>query len=164
MEIMKRRCTKILVSMVTVCIFVIYSYIPLTSRPPMRVALCTSYWEQQTNALLNMWSFQKWANQSGNLSVVKPFAGNSVLGFPSEGIKNLDFANVLCFRDYFDLEYWTKETAKYGIPPMVTWDTFIRYASRKVVVVILVYEVPPGGVYTNEDLKNHKGCITQLKI
>ena len=126
-------------------------------------ALCLSYWEQQTNALLNMWSFQKWANQSGNLSVVEPFTSNSVLGFPSRVLYNFDFENALHFRDYFDFEYWTNETAKRGIPPMVTWDTFIRHASRKVVVVILVYEVPPGGVYINDDLKKHRGCNNELK-
>ena len=126
-------------------------------------ALCTSYWEQQTNSLLNMWSFQKWANQSGNLSVVEPFASISVLGLPSEILYDLDFANALRFSDYYDLEYWTKETAKYGIPPMVTWDTFIRYANRKIVVVILVYEVPFGGVYINDDLKKHRECNLELK-
>ncbi|XP_065906602.1 uncharacterized protein [Dysidea avara] len=161
---MRRGCIKIVVSMVIVCVFMfsIYSYIVLTSRPPMRVALCVSYWEQQTNSLLNMWSFQKWANQSGNLRVVEPFAANSVLGFPRGDFKNFNFSNALRFRDYFDLEYWTKETANYGIPPMVTWDTFIRYASKKVVVVILAYEVSPGGVYINDDIKNHEECVTEL--
>ena len=65
-----------------------------------------------------MWSFQKWENQSGNLSVVEPFAGNSVLEFPRT---ILDLAHKLCFRDYLDIEYWTKETAKHGILPLVTW-------------------------------------------
>ena len=161
---MKKISIKNLISMVIVCVFMfsIYSY-TLTSRPPMRAALCLSYWEQQTNALLNMWSFQKWANQSGNLNVVEPFAVNSVLGFPSEVLYNLDFSNALHFRDYFDLEHWTEETAKYGIPPLVSWDMFIGHASRKVVVVILVYEVPPGGVYINDDLKKHRECNNELK-
>ena len=126
-------------------------------------ALCLSYWEQQTNSLLNMWSFQKWAKQSGNLSVVEPFARNSILGFPRVSSQLNELAHELRFRDYFDLEYWTNETAKQGIPPMVTWDTFTRHASRKVVVVILVYEVPPGGVYVNDDLKNHTECNLELK-
>ena len=162
LEIMKKGCTKNLVSMVIVCVF-IFSMFTLTSRPPMRFALCLSYWEQQTNSLLNMWSFQKWAKQSGNLNVVEPFAAISVLGFPSGILYNLDFANALRFRDYFDFEYWTKETAKYSISPLVSWDRFIEHASRKVVVVILVYEVPPGGVYINDDLKKHRECNNELK-
>ena len=126
-------------------------------------ALCTSYWEQQTNALLNMWSFQKWAKHSGNLNVVEPFAGNSVLEFPREVSQLDDSTHQLRFRDYFDLQYWTSEAAKHGVPPLVPWDTFIKQASRKVVVVILAYEVPPGGVYYNDELKKHPECDEQLK-
>jgi len=40
--------------------------------------MCHSYWEQQTNAVLNMWSFQKWAIKSGNYGVVEPFVHDSV--------------------------------------------------------------------------------------
>ena len=110
-----------------------------------------------------MWSFQKRANQSGNLSVVEPFAGNSVLEFPRTISSQHDLVHKLRFRDYFDLEYWTKETAKHGIPPLITWDEFIRCASRKVVVVILAYEVLPGGIYINNDMIKHNRCNTELQ-
>ena len=49
----------------------------------IRFALCSSYWEQQTNALYNMWNFQNWVNFSG-FRVVEPFAKDSTLGLTDQ--------------------------------------------------------------------------------
>ena len=136
-------------------------------KPHLRgFALCYSYYEQQTNALSNMWSFQKWAKESGSLSVVEPFASNSVLEFPKKrgSVQPDELASWLRFRDYFDIDHWTKESAKYGIPPFITWETFIRYSSKKVVLIILTYQKPPSGFYVNEDIKNHAQCNKELEI
>ena len=43
-----------------------------------RFVISSSYWEQQTNALINLWSLQKWANVTG-FRVVEPFASQSTL-------------------------------------------------------------------------------------
>ena len=125
-----------------------------------RFVVCYSFWEQQTNALIiiNMWSLQKWANKSGKLKVVKPFAVDSVLEFPSSVLQQHHFDNALHFRDYIDLDYWTKETAKLGIEPLVTWDTFLKYANRKVVVGLLAYSYVPGGVFVEDEINRCYSC------
>ena len=93
-----------------------------------------------------MWSFQKWANKSGKLKVIEPFTVDSVLEFPGTVLYKHQFTNALRFRDYFDLDHWTKETGKLGIEPLVTWETFLKYTSRQVTVVLLTYSYMPGGV------------------
>ena len=123
-----------------------------------RFVLSHSYWEQQTNALINMWSLQKWANKSGKLKVVEPFAVDSVLEFPASVLYKHQFTNALHFRDYFDLDYWTKETAKLGIEPLVTWETFLKYANRKVIVGLLAYGYAPGGVYVGDEINRCHSC------
>ena len=104
-----------------------------------------------------MWSFQKWAHKSGNLKVVEPFAIESVLEFPSPKHQLTD---TLRFRDYFDLDHWTKETAKLNIEPLVTWDTFVKYANRKVIVALPAYGAKPGGVFVDDEINECEGCIS----
>ena len=123
-----------------------------------RFVVCYSFWEQQTNALINMWSLQKWANKSVRLKVVEPFAVESVLEFPSSVLQQHQFDNALHFRDYFDLDYWTKKTAKLGIEPLVTWETFLKYANRKVVVGLLAYSYAPGGVFVEDEINSCYSC------
>ena len=126
-----------------------------------RFVLSYSYWEQQINALINMWSLQKWANKSGKIKVVEPFAVESVLEFPRPVLYREQFTNALHFRDYFDLDYWTKETAKLGIEPLVSWETFLKYANREVIVAILVYGYVPGGVYVENEINRCRPCISE---
>ena len=70
----------------------------------LNFAICSSYWEQQTNALFNMWSFQKWANISG-FRVLEPFVQGSNLQFTDGILYNYNFAKSLRFGDYFDLDF-----------------------------------------------------------
>ena len=123
-----------------------------------RFVLCHSYWEQQTNALINMWSFQKWADKAGKLKVVEPFAAESVLEFPGPVLYKHQFTNSLRFRDYFDLDYWTQETAKLGIEPLVTWETFTKYANRKVILAIPSYGAKPPGIFVDEEINKNQRC------
>ena len=123
-----------------------------------RFVLSYSYWEQQTNALINMWSLQKWADKSGKLKVVEPFAVESVLEFPGSVLYKHQFTNALRFRDYFDLDYWTKETAKLGIEPLVSWETFLKYANREVIVAITTLGANPPGVYIDDEINKNKRC------
>ena len=125
-----------------------------------RFVLCDSYWEQQTNALINMWSFQKWAHKSGNLKVVEPFAVESVLEFPGSSHQ---LNNTLRLRDYFDLDYWTKETAKLDIEPLVTWESFVKYASRKVIVALPAYGAAPGGIFVDDEINKCQGCKSAME-
>ena len=127
-----------------------------------RFVLCQSYWEQQTNSIINMFSFQKWANVSGNPKVVEPFAIESVLKFPDSVLYKHEFTKALRFRDYFDLDYWTKETAKLGIEPLVTWETFVEYANRKLILAIPAYDAEPGGIYVDNQINKNQGCRVTL--
>ena len=70
----------------------------------IRFAIVYNYWEQQTNAILNMWSLQKWANFMG-FKVLEPFAYQSTLALTDQILYHYNFTNVLRFRDYFDLDF-----------------------------------------------------------
>ena len=122
-------------------------------------AICSSYWEQQTNALYNMWSFQKWANISG-FRTLEPFAQGSNLEFTGGILYYYNFAKSLCFGDYFDLDFWNKMTKKiYGILPLEKWNTYAVSKLRKTVVVIMLYYTSPQGVYINNDIDKHLNCV-----
>ena len=127
-----------------------------------RFVLCQSYWEQQTNSIINLFSFQKWANVSGNPKVVEPFAIGSVLKFPDSVLQKHEFTKALRFSSYFDLDYWTKETAKLGIEPLVTWETFVKYANRKLILAVPAYDAAPGGIYVDDEINKNSGCRTTI--
>ena len=63
-------------------------------------AICSSFWEQQTNALYNMWSFQKWANITG-FRTLEPFVQGSNLEFTKSILYNYNFTKSFRFGDYF---------------------------------------------------------------
>ena len=129
-----------------------------------RFAIVSSYWEQQTNAILNMWSLQKWAKLTG-FNVLEPFAYQSTLGLTDRILYQYNFTNVLHFSDYFDLGFWTNETKKnYGIPSFNQWKMFELSPLKKAVVVILVYDVFPVGGYMGEDINRHHDCVEQKKL
>ena len=125
-----------------------------------RFVICSSYWEQQTNAVLNLWSLQKWADIT-RFRVVQPYASQSTLGLTNKMLENYNFTNALSFRDYFDLDHWTNMTNKYGISPMASWETFYVYSFRKIVVVIIVYEVSIIGLYKDSDINKHSDCVKE---
>ena len=135
-------------------------YLPVSSKRHLHFAICSSYWEQQTNAVFNLWSLQKWANVTG-FRVVEPYASQSTLGFPNEILKNHNFTNALKFRDYFDLDLWTNMTSKYAVPAMTSWETFYVYSFRKIVVVIIVYDVSIIGQYKDSDISKHSNCVKE---
>ena len=127
----------------------------------IRFAIVYNYWEQQTNAILNMWSLQKWANFMG-FKVLEPFAYQSTLALTDQILYHYNFTNVLRFRDYFDLDFWTNKTKeKYRIPPLEKWNTFALSPLKKTVVVILAYDVFPVGEYVGDDINKHRDCVEQ---
>ena len=129
-----------------------------------RFAVVYSYWEQQTNAILNMWSMQKWAKLMG-FKVLEPFANQSTLVINDKILYDYNFTNVLHFSDYFDLDFWTKESKKkYGIPPLEKWDSFVLAPLKKTVVVILAYDVFPVGEYIGVNINKHPDCVKQKEI
>ena len=123
-----------------------------------RFAICTSFWEQQTNALINMWTFQKWAKFTG-FKVLEPFAFHSTLGLTDQILYHINFTNVLHFSDYFDWNLWTNMTKKkHGIPPFFQWNTFSLSPLKKTVVVIISYGFSPAGGFVDNDINKHQHC------
>ena len=122
-----------------------------------RFAICTTFWEQQTNALLNMWSFLKWAKFTG-FRVFEPFAHHSVFEFSNEVIGNYNTSKILHFGDYFDLNLWTTLMQKHGLPPFEKWDAFALSPLKRTVLVFLVYNSGHGGGFVDDDINNHQLC------
>ena len=86
----------------------------------------------------------------------------SALALTDQILYVYNFTNVLSFRDYFDLDYWTIKTKeKHGIPPLEKWDTFALSTLKKTVVVILAYDVFPVGEYVGDDINKHRDCVEQ---
>ena len=131
---------------------------PYTGTPHSlhRYAICSSYWEQQSNGILNLFSLQRWANSVG-MTVVEPFAYQSELTFPEQMLYNNTLADTLRLQDYLDLDYWNAETNKAGVPPLETWENFVVRSTKQIILVIMPYS-GPGGTYTNDKIKNHSQC------
>ena len=121
-----------------------------------RYTVCSSYWEQQSNAILNLFSLQRWANSLG-MTVVEPFVYQSELKFPPEVLHNNTLANTLRLRDYIDLKYWDYHAKEAGVPPLETWEDFVLYSAKKIILVILPYS-GAGGTFANNEIKNHPQC------
>ena len=125
-------------------------------------AICSSFWEQQTNALYNMWSFQKWANITG-FRTLEPFAQNSNLKFTNQILYNYNFSKSLLFSDYYDLKFWNKMTKNYGIRPLEKWSEYVHSTLRETVVAILIYLTSQGGVFVDDDIDKNNKCVAVKK-
>ena len=131
---------------------------PISNVTRTRFAVCTSFWEQQTNAVINFWSFQKWAKVSG-YKVFEPFVYQSKLGVTDPILNTCDVTNSFRFRDYFDLNLWTNTTnKKFKVPPFEQWDAFACSPFKKTVVVLLIYWTSPTGEFVDDDIDKHPGC------
>ena len=114
--------------------------------------ICSSYWEQQSNAILNMFSMQRWANSLG-MTVVEPFVCQSELKIPPEVLYNNTMANTLRLCNYIDLDYWNTQAKKVGIPPLESWENFSHQSAKN----HFGYS-GAGGTYANDEIKNHPQC------
>ena len=128
-----------------------------TTQRYYRYAIGSSYWEQQTNAVLNMFCMQRWANSIG-LTVVEPFVCQSELKFPIEILHNNTMApNTLRLRDYIDLDYWNAQASESGVPPLETWENFVLRSTKNIIVVIMSH-FGAGGTYVNDKINDHPNC------
>ena len=126
-------------------------------RKPHRYAISSSYWEQQTNAIINMLCMQRWAHSVG-LTVVEPFACQSELKFPDEVLYNNSLTNTLKLHDYVDVDYWNERSSEWDVPPLETWENFVLLSTKKIVVVIMSH-FGAGGTYVNDEILNHPNCL-----
>ena len=137
---------------------------PVSNVTHVRFAVCSSFWEQQTNSVINMWSFQKWAKLLG-YKVLEPFASQSVLGLTDRILDTCDVTNSLRFRDYFDFDLWTDITKnKYGVPPLEQWNTFACSPFKKTVVVFLIYWSSHPGDFIDNDIDKVPECKKEKEI
>ena len=113
----------------------------LTTIPttlPRTYVVSLSYMDQMSFASRRLKSLQCWAamwKALHNVSVVEPFViDGSRLGVPVN--ENTDKA--LKFSTVFDIDEWNSE-GQLDYPKVVSWDTFLRHASRKVITIQIVY-------------------------
>jgi len=138
-------------------ITVVAKPVTVTINKLHRYAICSSYWEQQTNAILNMFSMQRWANSLG-MTVVEPFVCHSKLEFPKEMLYNDTLVNTLRLCDYIDLDYWNTKASKSGVPPLEKWENFVIHSTKSIIVVIMPYSDGPGGTYINNEIEEQSNC------
>ncbi|XP_065907243.1 uncharacterized protein [Dysidea avara] len=129
-----------------------------------RYALCSSYWEQQTNAILNMFCFQRWASSVG-LTVVEPFVHMSELKFSHELLHgDGTMSGALRLHDYIDIDYWNKRAKKSDVPPLESWKNFTQFSTKKIIVAIISYNVGTGGTFVGEEINYHPPCLKQKTL
>ena len=125
-----------------------------------RYTVCSSYWEQQSNAILNLFSLQRWANSLG-MTVVEPFVCQSELKFPPEVLNNNTLTNTLRLRDYLDIDYWNAEARKRRVASLEEWENFVLHSTKKIILVIMPF-LGAGGTYANDEIKSHPQCQKAL--
>ena len=97
--------------------------------------LVSSYYGQQTAASLGLTQLQCWA-RSYNASVVEPFTRKSHLYNPfPRNTYNTDVD--LKFGDMIDLESWNRLSREVDYTQLVSWESFLHNAPRKVIVVYM---------------------------
>ena len=143
-------------------------FISVSSHAVHRYALSSGYREQQTNAILNLHCFQRWANSVG-LKVVEPFASDSKLQFPDEVLYNNHSAKsqILYLHDYIDIEYYNSQAHLLSnVPELVPWDEFTKNSGRKVIVLIITHQYRPSGIYINDEIKasKHIACNVEMSL
>jgi len=133
------------------------------SHKVYRFALSSSYWEQQTGAIINMFCFQRWANSVG-LTVVEPFVHMSELKISHEILHNDSVTSALRLSDYNDIDYWNEQAKKSGIPPLESWKDFIQFSTKKIIVVIITYGSGTGGTFVDQEINTHPSCLKQKTL
>ena len=128
-----------------------------------RYVLCSSYWEQQTAAIINMFGLQRWGNSVG-LTVVEPFVHMSQLKFSNDVLQNDGISNALRLGDYIDIKYYNEQSEKYGVPALENWEDFTRVSTKKIIVVIISYNHGTGGTFVGKEIDNHAPCLEQKKL
>ena len=121
-----------------------YNYTPVTLPPRSMYVLSLSYMDQMSFASRRLKSLQCWASMWKELyddvNVVEPFVIDGTrLGLPMNVNETTDKA--LKFSTLFDINTWNAEgqLEHTDYPKVVSWDTFLKYASRKVVTLQVVY-------------------------
>lgn len=109
--------------------------------------IALNYYEQLTMATGNLLQLQCFASML-NLSVVQPLMKESRLFTPLDKSKA---STMLKLDDIFDMAKLRRHTKKRGYAPLVSWDEFIKYAQKTVILVQMKY---PSLNYIKQTRKN----------
>ena len=71
---------------------------------------------------------------------------------------------TLTLRDYIDIDYWNERAKKSGIPSLKSWEDFTQFSTKKIIVVIISYNVGTGGTFVGEGINNHPPCLKQKTL
>ncbi len=110
----------------------------LTYKEEFGYIMATHYSDQMTGSATNLVSLQCWASTLGpSVRVVEPFVRHSRLGVNLYAASNASAPktenNSVRLRDVFDIKEWERKTK--SLAPIVTWDHFINYSKRKLIVI-----------------------------
>ena len=110
----------------------------ISPRSGLGYVLAFSYSDQLTAAVVNVLSLMCLATKFGGVRVVEPFVVNSNLGV--NGSKS--WTEQLKFRDIFDITLFEEHVSKKHFNQFIPYQTFIKDAPRKVLLV--QYRYPCG--------------------
>lgn len=110
----------------------------MTIIPPKKKGFIVveKYSEQQMGAALSLFTLCKWAKYIG-ASPVEPFVTESEFRLPLT-LSQSRPSSRLRFRDYFNITHWNKVSSKYGAAQLVSWNTFLKLKSTKMIFAILL--------------------------
>ena len=97
--------------------------------------LALKYSDQLTGGALNLLSLMCLATEFGGVRVVEPFVVNSDFGLNA----SKKWTEQLKFSDINDILVWRKYVSKKRYYPLVSYETFIKDAPRKVLLVQYYY-------------------------
>ena len=117
------------------------------------------YREQLTSASRNLQSLQCWSSKVSDdntgMLVVEPLAVSSALRTPFQDTPS----KALKFSDLYNLETWNRESSRFGYSELVSWETFLKQAPRKVITV----QLKDFGVKSNDNTTKWKLCSPTKK-
>ena len=102
--------------------------------------LATSFLDEMTGSQGNLLSLQCWAGSLGRgVRVVEPFIVSTIYGLDLYDISNVSTSesgkNSVKLGDVYDLMKWENFTSKKHFAPLSSWDSFIKNAPRKLILI-----------------------------
>ena len=99
--------------------------------------LASSFFDEMTGSFVNLLSMQCWAGSlGGGVRVVEPFIVHTNFGLDLYGISNTSTSEgAVKLGDIYDKMEWENITNKKHFAPLSSWDTFIKDAPRKLILI-----------------------------
>ena len=114
------------------------------------MAMVLNYWEQQGNAIGNLYDLQCWASTVGITKVMEPFIfparSSNVFGFVSK------IKGSLTFRDLLNIDAWNSMSLNHSFSSLVSPQTFFDNAVKEMVYIQLIYTDFGGQCQSMDDI------------